>query len=251
MPRSLKVLIIVGALVAALVPVAAVAGHQFTDVPNSHTFHADISWLADKGITKGCNPPANTMYCPEGPVTRGQMAAFMHRFETRLGTRYAGAFASGIVLPNDTDTRLTTTNMTAPISGGAIAVTGSAGLADRGTRALGLLWAEVDNGGRCNGTNVVTIADGWDTEPTGVDTSVILGAARGVPAGNHRVDLCGWRIGGTADAQVAELGATWIATGATGGSVLSRPEAENDDALSNGFTIGDLKAEFIASANEQ
>lgn len=84
MPRSLKVLIIVGALVVALVPVAAVAGHQFTDVPSNHTFHADISWLADNGITKGCNPPANTKFCPDSPVTRGQMAAFMHRFYNRL-----------------------------------------------------------------------------------------------------------------------------------------------------------------------
>jgi hypothetical protein len=119
MPRSLKVLFIVGALVVALVPVAAVAGHQFTDVPNSHTVHADISWLADNGITKGRNPPANTKFCPDSPVTRGQMAAFMHRFETRLGTRYAGAAETNVLLSNDTNTRLATTNMTVPSSGGA------------------------------------------------------------------------------------------------------------------------------------
>ena len=36
-----------------LIPAAAVAGHRFADVPNSNIFHNDISWLADRGITKG------------------------------------------------------------------------------------------------------------------------------------------------------------------------------------------------------
>jgi hypothetical protein len=49
-------------------------------VPASHVFHNDIAWLADHGITKGCNPPGNDLYCPNDPVTRGQMAAFLHRF---------------------------------------------------------------------------------------------------------------------------------------------------------------------------
>ena len=52
---------------------------SFTDVPSSHTFFADIEWLAGEGITKGCNPPANTLFCPDDPVTRGQMAAFLDR----------------------------------------------------------------------------------------------------------------------------------------------------------------------------
>jgi|FLYL01.1.fsa_nt_gi hypothetical protein len=69
------------ALVTALVvaPVTAIASHSFTDVPDTNTFHADIEWLKDAGVTKGCNPPSNTQFCPDDPVTRGQMAAFMHR----------------------------------------------------------------------------------------------------------------------------------------------------------------------------
>ena len=35
--------------------------------------------LAAEGITKGCNPPANDRFCPDDDVTRGQMAAFLHR----------------------------------------------------------------------------------------------------------------------------------------------------------------------------
>ena len=42
-------------------------------------FEADIEWLAWQGITKGCNPPDNDMFCPDDFVTRGQMAALLVR----------------------------------------------------------------------------------------------------------------------------------------------------------------------------
>ncbi|MGA7098354.1 MAG: S-layer homology domain-containing protein, partial [Acidimicrobiia bacterium] len=51
---------------------------QFIDTAGS-VFSASIQWLADQGITQGCNPPANTKYCPNDYVTRGQMAAFIVR----------------------------------------------------------------------------------------------------------------------------------------------------------------------------
>jgi hypothetical protein len=43
-------------------------------------FTSDILWLAEEGITRGCNPPENDAYCPTAYVTRGQMAAFLVRF---------------------------------------------------------------------------------------------------------------------------------------------------------------------------
>ena len=50
----------------------------FTDISDS--VHAsDINEIADRGITKGCNPPNNTLFCPRDSVTRGQMAAFLVR----------------------------------------------------------------------------------------------------------------------------------------------------------------------------
>lgn len=52
---------------------------SFNDVPEAHLFHAEIIWLAEQGITRGCNPPDNTLFCPEDTVTRGQMAAFLNR----------------------------------------------------------------------------------------------------------------------------------------------------------------------------
>src|SRR5690606_17370837 len=50
----------------------------FSDTAQS-VFEADISALADAGITRGCNPPDNTRFCPEEFVTRGQMATFLYR----------------------------------------------------------------------------------------------------------------------------------------------------------------------------
>src|SRR5690606_4339530 len=39
----------------------------------------DVAALANAGITRGCNPPSNDRFCPDEPVTRGQMAAFLVR----------------------------------------------------------------------------------------------------------------------------------------------------------------------------
>lgn len=55
-----------------------VSGGFFSDVGDS-VFRHDIAWLLGAGITQGCNPPANTLYCPDQSVTRGQMAAFLKR----------------------------------------------------------------------------------------------------------------------------------------------------------------------------
>jgi hypothetical protein len=61
-----------------LEPVASTGG-PFTDVPLDHVFVSAIRRLADAGITKGCNPPENTRFCPSDFVTRGQFAAFLVR----------------------------------------------------------------------------------------------------------------------------------------------------------------------------
>lgn len=51
---------------------------EFVDDDGS-VFEDDIERLAGAGITQGCNPPENDRFCPDDYVTRGQMAAFMHR----------------------------------------------------------------------------------------------------------------------------------------------------------------------------
>jgi hypothetical protein len=50
----------------------------FIDI-QGHIFASSIIWLAEEGITAGCNPPDNTRFCPDDTVTRGQMAVFIAR----------------------------------------------------------------------------------------------------------------------------------------------------------------------------
>ncbi len=54
------------------------ANDRFTDDDTS-VFEADIEALASAGVTVGCNPPDNDLYCPDDPVTRAQMATFLTR----------------------------------------------------------------------------------------------------------------------------------------------------------------------------
>ena len=82
MPRRMVLAVLVVGMLG--LSGVAVASHQFRDVPDDHVFHEDIEWLRDTGLTRGCNPPVNDRFCPDDPVTRGQMAAFMHRFAERL-----------------------------------------------------------------------------------------------------------------------------------------------------------------------
>jgi hypothetical protein len=51
---------------------------RFVDIHGS-VFLAAIEHLAAIGVTQGCNPPENILYCPDNQVTRGQMAAFLAR----------------------------------------------------------------------------------------------------------------------------------------------------------------------------
>jgi hypothetical protein len=62
-------------------------GDRFSDDDDS-VFENAIDKLATAGVTQGCNPPANDRFCPDDPVTRGQMAAFLKR---ALGPFYGSA----------------------------------------------------------------------------------------------------------------------------------------------------------------
>jgi glucose/arabinose dehydrogenase len=54
-------------------------GRDWFGDDGTSNFEADINKLATAGITRGCNPPANDQFCPNGRVTREQMAAFLVR----------------------------------------------------------------------------------------------------------------------------------------------------------------------------
>jgi hypothetical protein len=55
----------------------------FGDVPTNHQFFRFIEALVSSGITSGCG---GGNYCPNDPVTRGQMAVFL---STALGLHFA------------------------------------------------------------------------------------------------------------------------------------------------------------------
>lgn len=58
------------------VPIAAT--DYFTD-DDASPFESEINAIAQVGVTKGCNPPANTRFCPDRLLPREEMASFMVR----------------------------------------------------------------------------------------------------------------------------------------------------------------------------
>jgi hypothetical protein len=50
----------------------------FEDIPGDAPYRPAVDWLAEAKITLGCTP---TTYCPDGTVTRAEMAAFLWRLE--------------------------------------------------------------------------------------------------------------------------------------------------------------------------
>jgi hypothetical protein len=70
--------LVVVLLLALVFAAPVLAFDRFTDVgPGVH--HDDISAIAAAGITQGCNPPDNTLYCPADFVRRDQMGSFLAR----------------------------------------------------------------------------------------------------------------------------------------------------------------------------
>jgi xanthosine utilization system XapX-like protein len=82
--RRRRVLVALLAVAVLAVPVAW-ASHDFGDVPTASPHHDDVTAIRQAGITTGCNPPANTAYCPDQPVRRDQMASFLRRGLGRVG----------------------------------------------------------------------------------------------------------------------------------------------------------------------
>jgi hypothetical protein len=66
------------AMLTRALDLPATTTDYFTDDDGS-IFEDDINRVAAAGITRGCNPPDNDNFCPNGLVTRGSMAAFMER----------------------------------------------------------------------------------------------------------------------------------------------------------------------------
>lgn len=89
MPRRVRVAVLAASCLL-LLPAVAIAASGFTDVPASNVHLADIEWLADADVTKGCNPPDNDRFCPDDNVTRAQMASFLRRLATNGAVEQVG-----------------------------------------------------------------------------------------------------------------------------------------------------------------
>jgi hypothetical protein len=222
LPRLLRIMVAVALVLAVLTPVAVLAaGGTFTDDDTS-VFEADIEWLAGAGVTLGCNPPANDNFCPDQPVRRGQMAAFMHRLAVNQvvdaataaqaenadlldgspishynnpiwGNEPGGAQST----PIDGTSR-TWAEYTIPTITGGLVINASAAIQDTNTTALALFWVQVDNT-TCNAipANIESVAYGYasiDTAP-GLQSMSLTGVAL-VLDGNHTLTLCGREFGG-------------------------------------------------------
>lgn len=209
------------AVVISVPALAALASDRFEDVPATHVFHDDIAWLADQGITRGCNPPANSRFCPEDPVTRGQMAAFMHRLADGLeggvgSARVAGATGPLRLLGDDAWTTLVSATISAP-SAGALLVDGGASLfVENITDAGGAGLIAATTAPTCSDT-MDAFGATWSTaNPAGTDSAAVNGVLA-VPRGTVTVRLCGWAIHvdtfERTEAITSTLSAVWFPSG--------------------------------------
>ena len=74
-----KLLVLAGLSIAAFAngSVFAAACAGFVDVDSASPFCPSVAWVKSRGITLGCTDASH--YCPNDPVTRLQMAAFLYR----------------------------------------------------------------------------------------------------------------------------------------------------------------------------
>jgi hypothetical protein len=226
------------AAVLIATPLAVVGTHSFIDVPTSNVHHADISWLKDADVTRGCNPgQGNTRYCPDDPVTRAQMATFMRRLaqnkvvdaatannSSQLNGKGPNAYrtvvagghcdqAAATLCPSGT---LKSINLNAPAAGVVLINYAMSIREDNSGQGVVQAWVNSDN--QCNwflvpldaltgSLSVMNFAD-----LSGTSYHSIAGTTTvGVSAGTSTFSVCAAVLGGTVD--YASISAVWSPEG--------------------------------------
>lgn len=90
----------------------ALACAGFTDVGLSDPFCPSVEWVRNRGVTVGCAP---TLFCPNAPVSRLAMAAFLQRLGGALTPRTVEAQAAPGGLDLDVPYLVCTTADEAPV----------------------------------------------------------------------------------------------------------------------------------------
>lgn len=245
----------IGGMVALIVaPLSAIATHTFEDVSTSQTFHEDIAWLEASGVTKGCNPPDNNLYCPDDEVTRGQMSAFMRRFAQYIGAedgtpaqadnadtvdgRNARDLLTRAVTRRSADeanlplgqlpdyTNVSSVEIVAP-SDGAIVVHYSLS-AERAASSTAFRIG-VSRGNNCSNVDGNTHVYGSLAENSLWDTAA-GSATFSVASGTHSFTLCGHTEAAAATVDASSMTAMFVADGTNLPIVSSQ-----DDGSSDGF----------------
>jgi hypothetical protein len=242
-----KLLVGITAVLLAI-PAISIATDRFNDVPSTHTFHEDISWLADRGVTRGCNPPANDDFCPDDSVTRGQMAAFMRRFANTSDSRLVGSEGPDAIVRNDMWVTLDSLTISVPADGGALSLSGSAIFFianDTDDGGFGLLEITVDEG--CSGASN-GIPAFWTTLLIGGDSATVVGSLP-VSQGSHTVRLCAFASHLNPSERTQSIESRVSALWAPEGQVETLA-ANTSDATMSKFEMLDRIREMVSRAGE-
>lgn len=164
---------------------SALASHQFTDVPDGAPFHLEIAIFKGTNITTGCTA---TTFCPQEPVKRQAMAAFIDRalgLVVRPGeTTQTGVPGSRVAVLDDDQSFVGT-------SGNVLAYRGPGDNVVGGHSAnsvtAGVVAATIAGGGDAALPNSVnahyaTVSGGFDNTASGF-SSVVAGGYRNTASG--------------------------------------------------------------------
>jgi hypothetical protein len=254
--RHIYALVAAVALVVTILPVASWASHQFTDVPDSNIFHNDIAWLADNGVTLGCNPPANDKFCPGDVVDRQAMAAFLHRLAVNkvvdAKTAVQADNADKLDGKNSTDflaaneapviTGDTITFAATPVTGvtkieevsvttasdGYLFISANSVWSSSATNVL--TWVQLDSTTCSNFVGSVTsIGYGYVLTAAQTWSSVSFGGTIAASAGAHTVTLCANPFSGnlTPNLRGAGVQALYVADGSVTANLAGSSSADN------------------------
>ena len=248
-----------------VVPIAAYAIHSFTDVSDSAFFHNSVAWMKDNAITSGCNPPANTQYCPNDNVSRGEMAVFLKRLAEKkvvdaatavtatnaddsqalagkAPSYYQGSVSGSLISILTPATAVRTriaqvAGFNVPQGGGALYANANFGMVATFPGEIAVVWLEVDGSGACD---VATLPQTGAAHLFAADQfgSFSTSTTAAVNAGNHQVDLCAVTSGdvsfSTGALTVQWVETTQVGTTATASTGVT-PEEKLAELLSSSF----------------